>query len=163
MSWVFAQHTHCCAKFDWYGICLLPHLAAHVKAYLGDFARGGWSSWGLSLIFRHEMLGSAFDSRSPLSSHSATRDRLSFHFAFLLLRPCLRQDNSPRWTTAFWQGGKLDILRVETFHYCIMTTNGRTQLETWEQCDHALPKINIMYIYDKYWYILAKYKGLSSV
>lgn len=101
-SFRITQHTHCYSKFDWYGICLLPHLAAHVKAYLGDFARSGWSSWGLSLILRHEMLGSAFDSSSPLSSHSATRDRLSFHSAILLLRPCLRQDNSPRWTTVFW-------------------------------------------------------------
>lgn len=114
------KHTHCCSKFNRYGICLLRHLAAHVKAYLGDFARSGWSSWGLSLILRHEMLGSALDSGSPFSSHSATRDRLSFHSAFLLLRPCLRQDNSPRWTTVFWQGEKIRViylLRLETLLY----------------------------------------------
>lgn len=91
-------HTHCCSKFDRYGIWLLPHRTAHAKAYLGDFAGCWWASRGLILVFRCEMLGCAFDC-CPFSSHNATRDRLSFHSAFLLLRPCLRQDNSPRWTT----------------------------------------------------------------
>lgn len=90
--------THCSSKFDRYGIRLLRHLTAHAKAYLGHFAGCWWDPWGLILVFSCEMLGCAFDC-CPFSSHSATRDRLSFHSAFLLLRPCLRQDNSPRWTT----------------------------------------------------------------
>ena len=88
--------THGCSKFDRYGDRLLPHLALHAKAYFGDFAGRGWVRRGLVVILLGcEVLGRAFDC-GPSSARSATRDRLSFHSASLLLRPCLRQDNSPR-------------------------------------------------------------------
>lgn len=92
------RHTHCCSKFDRYGVGLLCQRTAHAKAYLGDFTGCWWVFWGFILILGREMLGCAFDC-CPFSPHIATRDRLSFHSAFLLLRPCLRQDNSPWWTT----------------------------------------------------------------
>lgn len=95
-----SANTHTCAKFDRYRVGLVSH-AAHFEASFEDLAGNRWTWWRLVFIFRQKMLRWAFG-WGPFSSHSATRDRLSFHSAILLQRPCLRQDNSPRWTTLFY-------------------------------------------------------------
>lgn len=93
--------SHRCSKFDRYGVWFGCRLAAHAKAQFGDFARCRRVFWRLVLLFSREVLGCTFVS-GPIASHSTTRDRLSFHSVSLLLRPCLRRDNSTGWTNVIW-------------------------------------------------------------
>lgn len=41
------------------------------------------------------------------------------------------------------------LLRLETFHYLVRNAKGKwVQCETWQCDDHALPKLNTIYMYD---------------